>query len=91
MNLWTQLLHTSVTAPEPKRYKTESVQNWYEACEHMHVRVCVCVCVCVRLTEFSAKADITLPRDDRDLLIFLASSSTEPSAPVLLTCERTQE
>ncbi len=39
MNLWTQLLHTSVTAPGPKRYKTESVQNWYEACEHM--RVCV--------------------------------------------------
>ncbi len=77
------LLHTSVTAPGPERYKTESVQNWYEACEHMRV--------CVRLTEFSAKADITLPRDDRDLLMFLASSSTEPSAPVLLTCERTQE
>lgn len=49
------------------------------------------MCVCVRLTEPSAKADITLPRDDRDLLMFLASSSTAPSAPVLLTCERTQE
>ncbi len=31
---------------------------------------------------------MTFPRAERDLLIFLASSSTDPSAPVLLTCER---
>ena len=30
---------------------------------------------------------MTLPREDRDLLMFLASSSTAPSAPVLLTWE----
>ena len=35
----------------------------------------------------SAKADITLPRADKDLLMFLASSKTVPSAPVLLTWE----
>ena len=34
----------------------------------------------------SASAAMTLPSADRDLLIFFASSSTEPSAPVLLTC-----
>ena len=34
----------------------------------------------------SASADITFPRADRDLLMFLASSRTAPSAPVLLTC-----
>lgn len=33
----------------------------------------------------SASADITFPRADRDLLIFLASSSTVPSAPVFDT------
>lgn len=33
----------------------------------------------------SARAEITFPRADRDLLIFFASSSTAPSAPVLLT------
>lgn len=33
----------------------------------------------------SAKADITFPRADKDLLMFLASSRTAPSAPVLLT------
>lgn len=38
------------------------------------------------LTLFSAKAEITFPRADKDLLMFLASSSTAPSAPVLLTC-----
>jgi hypothetical protein len=37
------------------------------------------------ITVPSAKADITFPRAERDLLIFLASSSTDPSAPVLLT------
>lgn len=30
---------------------------------------------------------MTFPRDDSDLLMFLASSSTAPSAPVLLTYE----
>lgn len=39
------------------------------------------------LTLPSARADMTLPRADRDLLMFLASSSTAPSAPVLLTCK----
>lgn len=29
---------------------------------------------------------MTFPRAERDLLIFLASSNTDPSAPVLLTC-----
>lgn len=33
----------------------------------------------------SANADITFPKADNDLLIFLASSNTVPSAPVLLT------
>lgn len=37
------------------------------------------------LTVPSARAEMTFPRDDRDLLMFLASSSTDPSAPVLLT------
>ena len=38
----------------------------------------------------SASAEITFPRADRDLLIFLASSSTAPSAPVLLTYQGTK-
>lgn len=38
-----------------------------------------------QLTVPSANAEMTFPRDDRDLLMFLASSSTAPSAPVLLT------
>lgn len=33
----------------------------------------------------SASAAITLPNADSDLLMFLASSNTMPSAPVLLT------
>jgi len=33
----------------------------------------------------SANAAMTLPRADSDLLMFLASSSTDPSAPVLHT------
>lgn len=37
------------------------------------------------LTVPSLRAAITFPRADRDLLMFLASSNTEPSAPVLLT------
>lgn len=37
------------------------------------------------LTVPSASAEMTLPRAERDLLIFLASSKTAPSAPVLLT------
>lgn len=37
------------------------------------------------LTFPSANADITFPKADSDLLIFLASSNTIPSAPVLLT------
>lgn len=39
------------------------------------------------LTEPSAKAEMTFPSEDRDLLIILASSSTVPSAPVLPTCK----
>lgn len=39
------------------------------------------------LTVPSARAEITFPRADSDLLIFFASSSTAPSAPVLLTCQ----
>lgn len=39
------------------------------------------------LTEPSAKAEMTFPSEDRDLLIILASSSTVPSAPVLPTFE----
>lgn len=39
------------------------------------------------LTDPSARAEMTLPSDDRDLLMFLASSNTAPSAPVLLTWE----
>lgn len=35
----------------------------------------------------SAKADITFPKAESDLLIFLASSRTVPSAPVLDTYE----
>ena len=35
--------------------------------------------------EPSARAEITLPRAESDLLMFLASSNTAPSAPVLLT------
>lgn len=42
------------------------------------------------LTVPSASAEITLPRADRDLLMFFASSSTAPSAPVLLTCQGIQ-
>lgn len=33
----------------------------------------------------SARADMTFPRAESDLLMFLASSNTVPSAPVLLT------
>lgn len=40
------------------------------------------------LTVPSARAEITFPRADSDLLIFFASSRTAPSAPVLLTCRR---
>ncbi|KAG7251245.1 hypothetical protein CRUP_038377, partial [Coryphaenoides rupestris] len=32
-----------------------------------------------------SRAEMTLPSADRDLLMFFASSSTAPSAPVLLT------
>ena len=39
----------------------------------------------VGLTVPSASAEMTLPRADSDLLMFLASSNTAPSAPVLLT------
>lgn len=39
------------------------------------------------LTEPSARAEMTSPRADSDLLIILASSSTVPSAPVLPTCQ----
>lgn len=39
------------------------------------------------LTEPSARAEMTRPSADRDLLIILASSSTVPSAPVLPTFE----
>lgn len=81
VNLWT---HTSYPhCSRSQTLETKSVQNSSKACEH--------VCVSMWLTEPSAKADITLPRDERDLLMFLASSSTAPSAPVLLTCERMQE
>ena len=38
------------------------------------------------LTVPSARAEITFPRADSDLLMFFASSRTAPSAPVLLTC-----
>ena len=40
-----------------------------------------------RLTEPSARAEMTIPSEDRDLLIILASSSTVPSAPVFPTFE----
>lgn len=40
----------------------------------------------VILTFPSARAAMTFPRADNDLLMFFASSSTDPSAPVLLTC-----
>lgn len=43
------------------------------------------------LTVPSAKAAITFPRADKDLLIFLASSRTAPSAPVLLTYQREEK
>jgi hypothetical protein len=47
---------------------------------------------CFQLLTFpSAKAEMTLPSADRDLLMFLASSSTVPSAPVLLTWTQTQQ
>lgn len=36
----------------------------------------------------SANAEITFPKADNDLLIFLASSRTVPSAPVLDTYEK---
>ena len=39
----------------------------------------------IKHTVPSARAEMTLPRADKDLLIFLASSKTSPSAPVLLT------
>lgn len=39
----------------------------------------------VRLTVPSASAEMTFPSADRDLLMFLASSRTDPAAPVLLT------
>ena len=39
----------------------------------------------VEVTCPSANAAMTLPKADSDLLIFLASSNTDPSAPVLLT------
>lgn len=45
----------------------------------------------VVLTVPSARAEMTLPSADRDLLMFLASSSTAPSAPVLLTCKEKKE
>ena len=37
------------------------------------------------LTLPSERAEITFPRADKDLLMFLASSRTTPSAPVLPT------
>lgn len=43
---------------------------------------------CDCLTEPSARAEMTFPSEDRDLLIILASSSTVPSAPVLPTLEK---
>ena len=36
----------------------------------------------------SARAAITFPSAERDLLMFLASSNTAPSAPVLLTYDQ---
>jgi hypothetical protein len=36
----------------------------------------------------SARAEMTFPRAESDLLMFLASSNTVPSAPVLLTCNK---
>lgn len=39
------------------------------------------------LTEPSARAEMTFPNDDKDLLIIFASSRTVPSAPVLPTFE----
>ena len=39
----------------------------------------------------SAKAAMTLPRAERDLLMFCASFRTSPSAPVLLTWEKIRE
>lgn len=78
-----ELIQAILTALGAKHWKQWVYRTHLKACEH--------VCVSMWLTEPSAKADITLPRDDRDLLMFLASSSTAPSAPVLLTCERMQE
>lgn len=43
------------------------------------------------LTDPSAREDMTFPSADRDLFMFLASSSTDPSAPVLLTYKITKE
>jgi len=37
----------------------------------------------------SAKAEMTFPKADNDLLMFFASSRTAPSAPVLLTYSET--
>lgn len=42
---------------------------------------------CNCLTDPSARAEMTIPSEDRDLLIILASSSTVPSAPVFPTFE----
>lgn len=43
----------------------------------------------IAVTVPSANAAMTFPKADNDLLIFFASSNTVPSAPVLLTCNRT--
>ncbi len=43
---------------------------------------------CITPTVPSARAEMTLPKAERDLLMFLASSNTAPSAPVLLTCSQ---
>ena len=42
-----------------------------------------------KLTVPSAKAEITFPRADKDLLMFIASTRTVPSAPVFPTCANT--
>ena len=53
----------------------------------MHICMCVCiyVCVCQLLTFPSARADMTLLNERRDLLMVLASSSVSPSALVFPT------
>lgn len=43
------------------------------------------------LTVPSAKAEMTFPRAERDLLMFLASSRTAPAAPVLLTWNKERD